>query len=207
MTGSPKEANALGCGTSHLSYATLFHVASAESPIYSHRRACYRFGDVVGQVGTRWDGPSPCPDWTARGVLEHVIGFHEVLLLRPVGAAAHRPKDNIPGRWAATETVIFAVLDANWGRPIDLPDGSTHDVEQLLPMLTTDVLVHTWDLGKAIGINVTLDPDLTERALSSCLANEGAVRSSGMYEAAVQVPPDVSAQSQLLALLGRDPSW
>ena len=40
-------------------------------------------GDVVGQVGERWRRRSLCPVWDARGVLEHVIGFHKVLLLRP----------------------------------------------------------------------------------------------------------------------------
>lgn len=44
----------------------------------------------MGPSGTEWD---------ARGVLEHVIGFHEVLLLlRPLGIRADRPKNDVPGR-------------------------------------------------------------------------------------------------------------
>jgi hypothetical protein len=32
-------------------------------------------------------GPSiAVPDWNARALVEHVIGFHDVLLLRPLGA-------------------------------------------------------------------------------------------------------------------------
>ena len=62
-----------------------------------HRRACVGFGAVVDRVGERWDRPSPCPEWDARGVLEHVIGFHDVLLLVPLGAKPDPP----PGttRW------------------------------------------------------------------------------------------------------------
>ena len=36
----------------------------------------------TGTGDGRWDRPSPCADWDARGVVEHVIGFHEVLVLR-----------------------------------------------------------------------------------------------------------------------------
>ena len=50
-----------------------------------HRRVCKTFGDQVRAVSDQWQAPSPCSDWNARGVLEHVIGFHDVLLLRPLG--------------------------------------------------------------------------------------------------------------------------
>ena len=65
-----------------------------DGAIYRHRRACYGFGAVVEQVGERWERPSPCPEWDARDVLEHVIGFHEVLLFRPLGIKANRPRDD-----------------------------------------------------------------------------------------------------------------
>jgi hypothetical protein len=78
-----------------------------DGAIYRHRRACYEFGAVVKQVGQRWERPSPCPEWDARDVLEHVIGFNELLLLRPLGIKANRPKDDAPGRREATQLVIF----------------------------------------------------------------------------------------------------
>ena len=178
-----------------------------DRPIYRYRRACYGFGSVVQQVGGRWEAPSPCPEWDARGILEHVIGFHEVLLLRPLGAKANRPKDDVPGRWAATQLVLFTVLDANWAHPVALPGGSTLDVAALLPALTTEVLVHTWDLAKAIDLDVDLDQDLCEAALSGAQTNEAALRSSGMFAGPVGLPADADAQSRLVALLGRDPLW
>ena len=178
-----------------------------DGAIYRHRRACYGFGAVVKQVGQRWERPSPCPEWDARGVLEHVIGFHEVLLLRPLGIKANRPKDDAPGRWEATQLVIFTALDANWSHPVHLSDDSTLDVNHLLPMLTTDVLVHTWDLARAVGVAVALDPELCETALSSALKNEAGLRSSGMFGPPVDVSADADTQSRLLAFLGRDPQW
>ena len=178
-----------------------------DHPIYRHRKACYGFGSVVQQVAGRWNAPSPCPEWDARGILEHVIGFHEVLLLRPLGAKANRPKDDIPARWAATQLVVFTALDANWGHPVALAGGSTLDVAALLPALTTEVLVHTWDLAKAIDLHVDLDEDLCEEALSGAQANEPALRSSGMFAGPAGVPANADAQSRLVAYLGRDPLW
>jgi uncharacterized protein (TIGR03086 family) len=178
-----------------------------DGAICRHRRACDGFGAVVEQVGRRWQRPSPCPEWDARGVLEHVIGFHEVLLLRPLGIKANRPRDDIPGRWEATRSVIFAALDANYSHPVHLPDDSTLDVHSLLSMLTTDVLVHTWDLGRAAGVVVALDPELCELALSSARTNEARLRSAGMFGPPVEVSADEDTQSRLLAFLGRDPQW
>jgi uncharacterized protein (TIGR03086 family) len=180
---------------------------TGERPIYRHRRACYGFGAVVDQVDGRWDRPTPCPEWDARGVLEHVIGFHEVLLLRPLGIKANRSKDDVPGRWAGTQLAIYTALDANWGQPVRLPDGSTLNLNSLLPILTTDVLVHTWDLARAIDVDVSLDTELCETALSGARMNDAGLRSSGLFAAAVDSPADADLQSRLLAFLGRDPLW
>jgi hypothetical protein len=35
-------------------------------------------------------------------VLEHVIGFHDVLLLRPLGVKPDRPRDDPQRRWELT---------------------------------------------------------------------------------------------------------
>ena len=53
-----------------------------------HLAVCRRFGESVRAANGKWDRRSPCDVWDARGVLEHVIGFHDVLLLRPLGLAA-----------------------------------------------------------------------------------------------------------------------
>jgi uncharacterized protein (TIGR03086 family) len=136
-----------------------------------------------------------------------VIGFHEVLLLRPLGVKANRPKDEVPSRWTATQLAIFTVLDANLGHRVDLPDGSTLDLGSLLPSLTTDVLVHTWDLARAIDADVVLDAELCEAALSGARKNDPGLRLSGLFAAPVDAPADADLQSRLLSFLGRDPQW
>jgi uncharacterized protein (TIGR03086 family) len=180
---------------------------SNDKSIYNHRQACYGFGAVVDTVSERWERPSPCPGWDARGVVEHVIGFHEVLLLRPLGVKANRPKGDIPSRWTATQLAIFTALDMTRGDTVELPDGSILDMKNLLPPLTTDVLVHTWDLAKAVGVDAALSPELCERALAGARSHEDQLRSAGMFGTPIDVHADADVQSRLVAFLGRDPHW
>jgi uncharacterized protein (TIGR03086 family) len=172
-----------------------------------HRLACDGFAEQASSVGDRWNNASPCSEWNARDVFEHVIGFHEVLVLRPLGVKVNRPKGDVPGRWDATQAAVFKALEATSNQPVDLPEGSTLDVSNLLPMLTIDVLVHTWDIAKAIGDQPELDSELCQWALDVSRGHEDALRSSGMYNQAVVVATNSDAPDQLVALLGRDPYW
>jgi len=161
-----------------------------------HERACAGFSRVVDAAGGRWDSPSPCTEWDARGVVEHVIGFHEVLMLRPLSVKAHRPHEGTEARWSATRDAIFTALAG------DVPD----DIRGLLPALTTEVLVHTWDLARAVGGDDRLDAELCEQAWAA-LPEDRSLRDSGMFGAAVPVADDAPVQERLVAFYGRDPRW
>jgi uncharacterized protein (TIGR03086 family) len=176
-------------------------------PVQHHQRACSGFGDVVVRVGDGWNRPSPCPEWDARGVLEHVIGFHDALLLRPLNAKPSRPKDDPVARWQVTVPVIFSVVEEHWDHSVAVPGSASLDLGALLPMLTADVVVHTWDLAKAAGVPVNLDPDLCETALAGARQRDQGLRTSGMFEPAVHVPADSPVADQLVAFLGRNPGW
>jgi uncharacterized protein (TIGR03086 family) len=179
-----------------------------------HLRVCDRFGEAVAAAAGKWDRPSPCPDWDARGVLEHVIGFHDVLLLRPMNEKPARPHDDPLQRWLVTKDALEALLGrpAFFDEPIDLPAvgnnlASQLEAAPLVAGLTQDVLVHTWDLARAVGADDRLDPDLCEYYLRRLPADPQALVRSGMFGPAVQLETDEEPQTQLLARLGREPDW
>jgi uncharacterized protein (TIGR03083 family) len=160
--------------------------------IERHRRACDGFSAAVDAVpADRWDVATPCTEWDARALVEHVIGFHEVLLLRPMGVKAHRPREGPTERWRATSAAMFAALEVD---------------EPVLAALTNDVLVHTWDLATATGLERDLDPELVAAAVDSARGVE-LDRTSGMFGHEVRVPDDADAVTTLVAFFGRDPSW
>jgi uncharacterized protein (TIGR03086 family) len=176
--------------------------------IERHIRACEGFSEIVARAEGRWERPSPCTDWDARSIVEHVIGFHDVLLLRPFNAKPQRPKGDPIARWAITLTAIRSALG---GASTDFAPAergpSTPDLERLLPILTAEALVHTWDLARAVGIDAGLDPGLCKCAYEVVLPNEKQLRESGMFGLPIPVSDDSDAATKLIAFLGRDPSW
>jgi uncharacterized protein (TIGR03086 family) len=135
-----------------------------EPLVEHHRRACDEFLRVARAVpDDRWSAPTPCTEWDAQAVVEHVIGFHDFLLLRPLGVRAHRPREGAAARWEATENALFDALaqDGALDRELEMLSGEMSSPRRMLPALTTEMLVHTWDLGIATGVALHAEPDRT----------------------------------------------
>jgi uncharacterized protein (TIGR03086 family) len=178
-----------------------------------HLHVCTRFGGVIAQAVGQWDAPTPCSDWDVRGVVEHVIGFHDVLLMRPLSAKPTRPRHDLVVRWTLTVDALRSVfeLPGLFDSVVAIPAiGNNTDTEidarLIVPMLTQDVLVHTWDIARAIGADDHLDDALCMTFLAR-LPDDGRLQASGMFGPTVEVSQSADAQSRLLAQLGRDPLW
>ncbi|WP_231971973.1 maleylpyruvate isomerase family mycothiol-dependent enzyme [Mycobacterium sp. E3251] len=164
-----------------------------------HLAVCRRFGEAVRAAHGGWGRRSPCEEWDARAVLEHVIGFHDVLILRPLGLKPDRPRDDPQARWQLTYDALTAAVES--GRLSQLREYS------LMPNLTRDVLVHTWDLARAVGADDVLDSAWCRRFYDGLPADPRALSSSRMFSVPIAVPDESDVQAKLLARLGRDPSW
>src|ERR1700759_208676 len=162
-----------------------------------HLAVCLRCGASVRAANGKWDGRSPCDAWDARGVLEHVIGFHDVLLLRPLGLKPNRPRDDPQRRWELTYDQLEMAFESDIG-----PDAAA-----VLPNVTRDVLVHTWDLARAVGADDRLDPQWCKLFYAALPSAPRALNASGMFGARVAVGDQTDVQSKLLARLGRNPGW
>jgi uncharacterized protein (TIGR03086 family) len=174
-----------------------------------HRRACAGFGAIAHAVPDEsWSAPTPCTEWTARDVVEHVIGFHDFLLLRPLGVRAHRPREDPAARWDATADALFAALatEGALDRAIELPGGGTSTPRTMIGALTTDVLVHSWDLARAARLPAALDEELCARGHAALRASQFR-RDPAMFGPEVPVGDNASAADRLMAFYGRDPAW
>jgi uncharacterized protein (TIGR03086 family) len=147
-------------------------------------------------------------------VLEHVIGFHDVLILRPLGLKPERPREDPQLRWDLTFHRLHEAFDmeGSFERVIEVPavgrnPAAKLEPRKLVPRLTQDVLVHTWDLARAVGADDRLDPRWCAVFFDRLPADPSALSASGMFAAPVAVPDQADPQSKLLARLGRDPSW
>jgi uncharacterized protein (TIGR03086 family) len=180
-----------------------------------HLAVCRRFGESVHAANGKWDRRSPCDAWDARGVLEHVIGFHDVLLLRPLGLKPDRPRDDPQIRWDLTYGALEHAFEPGrrlFKRVVDIPElqgnpATRLDARAMMPNLTRDVLVHTWDLARAVGADDRLGARWCELFYAALPSDPGALSVSGMFDAPVAVSDHIDLQSKLLARLGRNPSW
>ncbi len=86
---------------------------------------------------------------------------------------------------------------------LDLGADVPAEIPGLLPALTTDVLVHTWDLARAVGADETLDTELCELAEAMTVANAGSYSASGGFAGPLSVDAGADVQTRLLARLGR----
>jgi hypothetical protein len=148
-------------------------------------------------------------------VLEHVIGFHDVLLLRPLGLKPDRPRDDPQIRWELTYGQLEMAFEPErrlFERVVDIPElqgnpATRLDTPAMMPNLTRDVLVHTWDLARAVGADDRLDPRWCEHFYAALPSDPGELSVSGMFDAPVAVGDQTDVQSKLLARLGRNPRW
>ena len=137
-----------------------------------------------------------------------------MLLLRPLDAKPQRPKGDPVGRWVAT----VIALDRLLRRPrlfdgvVDVPPVGNNPPSQinaarLVPLLSLDVLVHTWDLSRAAGHEIVLDREMCATFLSGLPAEKTALSKTGRYGPPREVAADSDSQTKLLARLGRNPEW
>ena len=135
-------------------------------------------------------------------MLEHVIGFHDVLLLRPLGLKPDRPRDDPRVRWQSTYDSLREALESG--------SATQLNAYRLMPNLSRDVLVHTWDLARAVGADDRLDRRWCGLFYAGLPADPQALTTSGMFKGPVAVGDEISeidVQARLLARLGRDPAW
>jgi uncharacterized protein (TIGR03086 family) len=188
-------------------------MADEPSVLQRHRRALAGFDTVVDFAAgdpDLWARPTPCEGWTARDVVNHVMEIHVVVAHR-LGEEVEGPKpaeaDEIAGGWRAARDAALRALahDGALDRLISVPNGGEMAAGRFVNVITTDVLVHTWDIARAVGADERLDPDLVERAHKAAIPMDALIRSSGMFGPRIEIGDDADPQSKMLAFFGRDP--
>jgi hypothetical protein len=103
---------------------------------------------------------------------------------------------------AARQSVAAAPED----RKVHLSYGDT-PLNDYLFEAGNDELVHAWDLGQAIDVEVIFDEKVAKVLYERALKNQASIAGSGLYAPPVKVEATSSIQIKLLALLGRSEDW
>jgi len=156
-----------------------------------------------------WDNPAPCEGWVARDVVDHLEWMPSLVLggagipIPPAPSAADDPV----GAWTVIDGALQRVLDDPElaAREFDSPAGHFTVERAIATLCIGDVLVHTWDLARATGLDETLDPDEVHGLFLGMEAVDQLLRDSGQYGPKVEVPDDADEQTKLIAFSGRQP--
>jgi uncharacterized protein (TIGR03086 family) len=176
-----------------------------------YRMVAAHFTQRVQQVPEgAWDNVAPCDGWVARDVVRHMVEWMPGFLLGNWGIEPPiiPSIDSDPlGAWLAVDQAIQSGLDDPLiaARESDSPAGRMSFEQAIAMFCVTDVLVHTWDLARATGLDEKLDPDEVHRLVDSMAPMESAMRESGHYGPRVEVPDDADEQTRLIAFTGRQP--
>jgi uncharacterized protein (TIGR03086 family) len=172
-----------------------------------HRRAASFTSRVEAVPPDRWDNPSPCEEWTARDIVQHMVDNAQRfygLVGRELPPGPSVTEDPV-GAWKGARDAIQAGLDD--------PDIATLEYDGQMGKGTfeqgvdrfggTDLVIHAWDLARATGGDERLDPDDVHAVYESLKPMDDMMRSPGAFGPKLEPPPGADEQTRLLAFAGR----
>lgn len=188
-------------------------------PAERYRRRADAFeAKVVAVAPDQWSNQSPCENWDARGVVEHIVFMHSVML-RPFGReltqAPTVAQDPVAAFRAARADVEPLLADPGVAdSPVPTPMGEMSFGEHVDGVVSADLVLHGWDLAKATGQDATMDATEVERSWPGVSAMGPEMHTPDffgpgitVFGPVVPVPDDAPLQDRLLGAIGRDPYW
>ncbi len=158
-----------------------------------------------------WDRPAPCDGWVARDIVGHLVEWIPPFLHDGAGVELPAgPSISIDpaGAWSTMNDAIQALLDdpQHAGDPFSHPQVGQHRLDDAIGMfILGDVLIHTWDLARAVGLDETLEAAEVARMFDAVQSIDELLRQSGHYGPKVDIDVSADLQSRLIAFVGRQP--
>lgn len=186
---------------------SIYHCAMSQEVIQRVTGLIQGFDARVRAVdASSWANQSPCGEWTARDVVVHVANN-----LSRVGGllAGTEPVDvasdaDITVAWdAARAQFLTGIATGDLSTSLPGPFGPMPAEQLIGRLMSNDILVHTWDLARAVGGDERLDQAVAEAAYSGLLPLDAMIRQPGIFDAKVDPPEGADSQTKLLCFLGR----
>ncbi|HUS60918.1 MAG TPA: TIGR03086 family metal-binding protein [Acidimicrobiales bacterium] len=156
-----------------------------------------------------WAAQTPCPDWSARDLVAHVIDVHRRIKSRIDGGESVDvgPDEDVIAAWSAETAQMQAVLadPERAGKVVQSMFGEAPFEELVGGLLCADTLVHTWDLARATGQDDRLDAEAVARAQEFLTPLDEPMRAPGGMGPKVEAADDADDQTKLIAFMGRHP--
>jgi uncharacterized protein (TIGR03086 family) len=181
-----------------------------------HRRAGELLKETLARVEAhQWHLPTPCTEWDVRELVHHIAWSN--LWVAPLvdGKGLGEVAPTLQGDVLGDDPIEVAVrsidessdaFERGRDRRVQLSRGEAPASEYCFERMN-DLTVHSWDLARAIGLDVRLDEECIETARAGFLPVEERLRAVGELGPHVQVPPDADLETRYLAFFGRRADW
>ena len=176
-------------------------------------RATGHFGELVHQTkDDQWGDQTPCTDWDVRTLVNHLV--YEARWAVPLleGQTIAEVGDRFEGDLLgddpaaayddAVTAASAAVSAVDLDRIVHLSFGDLPAADYLT-QLTSDFVVHAWDLARGIGADERLDPDMVRFVYDAAEPMAEMLAASGMFGERIPVADSADPRTKLLALFGR----
>ncbi len=173
-----------------------------------YERAAQGFSTCLSGVQPeQWVSLTPCTDWTVRELVAHVVTTQRRVLARVEGTEAVEvdADGDLLAQWAdARAALVEAVNDpSKAGTPVQGLSGEQPFETLVGGVACSDTVIHTWDLARATGQDITLDPEAVAHSAEVLAAFGDGIRRPGGFGAPLPSAPDADAQTKLLQFAGR----
>ncbi|WP_242911067.1 TIGR03086 family metal-binding protein [Actinomadura terrae] len=185
--------------------------------------AARRLGRLIaGAPDSALAAATPCENYTLGDLIDHVNGLSVGLAWTaakawPAEKSAPPSGDasNLPEGWRERIPEQLDALAAAWGDPaawegmtraggVDLPASVAGSVA------LNELVVHGWDVARALGVPYDVADDEVEQCLNfvgAAVRDSGGAPVEGLFGAAKDAPEGAGPLDRMLAMTGRDPSW
>jgi uncharacterized protein (TIGR03086 family) len=155
---------------------------------------------LEGVRDDQWDAPTPCSEWSVRDLAGHAVAVQRQVA-EGKGLGIPDPETDPAGAWAEVGPALEAAIGMPGAldRTIELPSG---EIPAWGPPFG-DIVVHTWDLARAIGADEQLPPRAVEIVYEALQPADEMVRSSGIMGPKIEPPAGADPQTRLLCFTGR----
>jgi len=172
--------------------------------------------DVVRAVpASSWADPSPCPGWTTKDVLAHLLWGQDLVAAwaagNPPAAPGDQdwtqgvPDDELAQLWTMVRTRTRQSLTPEvMAREVHTRLFGTITIKQFLWTFPNDALLHAWDVATATGVAIELPRDIIDALLQWSQDTEEILRLPGGFGPRRPVAEDADLVDRWLAFAGRE---
>ncbi|MGY2085076.1 TIGR03086 family metal-binding protein [Blastococcus sp. SYSU DS0539] len=154
-----------------------------------------------------WSRPSPCEGWTAADVVGHLVETQRQFLTThgvDLGEAPDVAADPAAAWREHADRVAGALSDeAVPAREFDGFFGPTTVGAAFEQFYVWDMVVHRWDVARAVGADAALTDEELDRIETGADGFGPALHMDGICRPALDVPADADRRTRALARLGR----